>query len=475
MERLKLFVTNFLVYGLGGIIGKIIPLIMLPIVTRLMPDTTYFGLNDISTVVVSFGTAIAIMGMYDAMFRMFFDKEDEGYKKNICSSALAFTLCTSLFVFLILVLFKSFWSNLLFGSREYSNLILLCAMSILIGGTNSIVSAPTRVTNQRKVYLITNLLSPIIAYGISVPLLLHGQYVIALPLASVISVFFMETIFFCLNRQWFSIKLLKWKYIKQMLTIALPLMPNFLVYWIFSSADRLMIAKILGNDFAGIYAIGGKVGQMSQLIYTAFAGGWQYFAFSTMKDEDQVELTSKIFEYLGVISFVAGIVMAVASQWIFNLLFVGEYRKGAVVAPYLFLAPLLLMLYQIGCNQFLVIKKPWPNLFILSGGALLNIILNVKWIPLMGIEGAALATLLGYIFSIVVCVLVLFKARLLMLSSKFLLIVLGTCAYFVVWRTVLWDDIILQIISGLILIIFFLLAYLRDIKILFVKKGEKYD
>ena len=72
MKKFKLFIENFLVYGLGGIINKIIPLIMLPIITRLMPDSFYFGLNDLSTTVVSFGSALAIMGMYDALFRVFF-------------------------------------------------------------------------------------------------------------------------------------------------------------------------------------------------------------------------------------------------------------------------------------------------------------------------------------------------------------------------------------------------------------------
>ena len=45
MSKVKLFIENFLVYGLGGVLSKIVPLIMLPIITRLMPDTFYFGLN----------------------------------------------------------------------------------------------------------------------------------------------------------------------------------------------------------------------------------------------------------------------------------------------------------------------------------------------------------------------------------------------------------------------------------------------
>ena len=86
MNKLKLFVENFLVYGLGGIISKLIPLIMIPIVTRIMPSTDYFGISDLSNTVVSFGSAIAVMGMYDAMYRMFFEKDDENYKRKVCST-----------------------------------------------------------------------------------------------------------------------------------------------------------------------------------------------------------------------------------------------------------------------------------------------------------------------------------------------------------------------------------------------------
>ena len=434
MERFKLFITNFIVYGFGGIIGKIIPLIMLPVVTGLMPDTTYFGLNDISTVVVSFGSSLAVMGMYDAMFRMFFDDNDREYQQSICSSTLFFTLASSMVVTAVLVLFQDFFSVLFFGSIQYKNLLFLSALSILIGSTNSIVSAPTRITNQRKVYLATNLLAPLISYSISIPLLRKGWYLAALPLASAASALAMEVIFWILNCRWFTFRLVNKRYIRQMLKIALPLLPNFLIYWIFSSADRLMIAKMLGNDQAGIYAIGSKTGQISQLIYTAFAGGWQYFAFSTMKDQDQVELTSKVMEYLGAVSFVAGMMMTCFCSLIFQVLFKGDYLKGAAVAPYLFMSPLLLMLYQVGCNQFLVIKKTWPSLCILSLGAVLNLILNYTLIPILGIEGAALATLCGYIISVAVCTCVLHNLGLLRISFRFSVSAVIMGGYLALWR-----------------------------------------
>ena len=320
MNKLKLFVENFLVYGLGGIISKIIPLIMVPIVTRLMPSSDYYGLSDLSNTVVQFASALAIMGMYDAMYRMFFEKDDEEYKKSVCSTAFVFTLFTSLAVFAVLVILKEQIAQWFFSDRKYAYIVYISAMATLVGATNSIISAPTRMQNKRKIFLITNTISPLISYGISIPMLLAGYYTIALPLAAVISGVTMELTFAILNHSWFDPRKFDFSLLKQLLVIAIPLLPNFLIYWVFNSCDKVMITNMIGIGAAGIYSVGSKLGHASQLIYTAFAGGWQFFAFSTMKEDNQVKSNSMIFEYLGIISFVVTTFVCAFSYLIFKIL-----------------------------------------------------------------------------------------------------------------------------------------------------------
>ena len=152
MNKFKLFIENFLVYGLGGIISKLVPLIMVPIVTKIMPTTEYYGISDLSNTVVQFGSALAIMGMYDAMYRMFFEKEDEQYKRTVCSTALVFTIITSAIVFFIMLICKELIAQYFFSDKQYAYVVYLSAMATLVGATNSIISAPTRMQNQRKVF-----------------------------------------------------------------------------------------------------------------------------------------------------------------------------------------------------------------------------------------------------------------------------------------------------------------------------------
>lgn len=464
MNKLKLFLENFLIYGIGGIISKIIPLIMVPLVTRLMPNSDYYGISDLSNTVISFGSALAVMGMYDAMYRMFFEKEDDYFRKRVCSTAMVFTLMTSVIIFLLMLICKDVIAQYFLGNRKYAYVVYLSAIATLVGATNSIVSAPIRMRNKRKVFLIINTASPVLSYAISVPMLLAGYYVIALPLAAVISGATMELVFWILNKEWFSFKLFDKRLLKPLLAIAIPLLPNFLIYWIFNSCDKVMLTNMIGVGAAGIYSVGSKLGHCSQLIYTAFAGGWQYFAFSTMKEDNQVKSNSLIFEYLGIISFTATAFICAWSYFIYRILFTEEYIRGYIVAPYLFLAPLLQMLFQVACNQLLVVKKTWPNIPILSLGAVVNIIINFVLIPLIGIEGAAIATLSGYIISDIVCVIVLCKMKLMVLNKKFLVSAAIMALYFIVWRNQLsmnplGGTIMAVIVSGILVFL-----YKKDIK-----------
>lgn len=463
MNKLKLFIENFLVYGLGGIISKIIPLVMVPVVTRLMPTADYYGISDLSNTVVQFGSAIAIMGMYDAMYRMFFEKDNEEYKKTVCSTALIFTIITSSVVFIIMVLFRDVIAQYFFGDIQYAYVVYLSAIATLVGATNSIISAPTRMQNKRKVFLVTNTVTPVLSYSVSIPLLLAGHYVIALPLAAVVSGLTMEAIFGLMNHSWFSPRKFDKKLLKQLLTIAIPLLPNFLIYWVFNSCDKIMITNIIGVGAAGIYSVGSKLGHASQLIYTAFAGGWQFFAFSTMKEDNQVKSNSMIFEYLGIISFIATSFICAWSSTIFKVLFTEQYLRGYIVAPYLFLAPLLQMLFQVACNQFLVVKKTWPNVLILSVAVLLNIIINWTLIPVLGIEGASIATLMGYVASDIICCIVLCKIKLMVISRKFITSAMFMAIFMIVWRIMFSDIVVEGTLMAIILTVVLAFIYKKDL------------
>ncbi len=464
MNKFKLFVENFIVYGFGGIINKLIPLIMIPIITRLMPDKTYFGISDMANTIVSFGTAIAVMGMYDAMYRMFFEKEDEEYRRKVCTTTLLFVLVSAVAVSVLIAVFRGTLSKYFLGSDVYSFIIYIVALNVFADSVNTIIASPTRMQNHRKTFLAVNTVGPLISYTISIVLLMKGYYLTAMPLGLLLAACITFITYTLINRKWFSLKLFDAALLKVLLPIGIPMAVNILTYWVFNSCDRLMITNLINVGESGVYAIGSKLGHASQLVYTAFAMGWQYFAFSTMKEDDQVRSNSVVFEYLGAISFVITAFVCAFSNVIFKLLFTEEYYGGYIVAPYLFIAPLLLMLFQVISNQFLVIKKTWPNMLILITGAVANVVLNYILIPVMGIEGAAVATLTGYIVALVIASVVLIRMKLLVISDRFYISAVIMALTMTVWRLFIPDRLLPMLVLAIAASGVIIFMYAEDLK-----------
>ena len=63
MNRYKLFLENFLAYGFINILNKIIPILMLPVVTRMLPNTGDYGRFDLFNIIIKLGSSLAGIGV----------------------------------------------------------------------------------------------------------------------------------------------------------------------------------------------------------------------------------------------------------------------------------------------------------------------------------------------------------------------------------------------------------------------------
>ncbi|HPT59874.1 MAG TPA: oligosaccharide flippase family protein [Fervidobacterium sp.] len=396
------------------------------------------------------------------MFREFFEKDDEQYKYNVTTTTARIVLASSTIISLVLLIFNSFFSKLFFDTSQYRDIVIYSSISLIFSANTSIIQAPTRILNKRKVYVFSGLFQSILSYAISIPLIIIGFSYYGIIYSSLVTGAVMLIFFWFQNKKFFLSGTFDKKIAKELFKIGLPLVPTFLIYWIYNSTDRIMITNMLGTSQLGIYSIGARLAQISQLIYSAFAGGWQYFAFSTMRDEDQVDLVSRIFEYLGIISFVAFLAIVPFNNLIFSLLFKGDYIKGSTVFPYLFLSPLLLMLFQTAGNQFLVIKKSYLATMSLAVGAGTNVLLNYLLIPRLGIVGASIATLIGYTMSVIIVAIINQKMGLLKVKFRFILSALLVALDFVAIG-LSWLNLYL---INLLLVIAILLAYKQDVELL---------
>lgn len=469
MNRTKLFIENFFAYGFINILDKIIPVLLLPVITRLLVNPSDFGVYDMYNLIVGFGSPLAMLGMYDAMFREYFEKDSQQYRYNVTSTANHIIMITSSITCLILIIFNTLFSKLFFGESSYGTIVILSAISLLISNNSTIIAAPTRIQNQRKVYVITGLFRSLSYYGIAIILIYFGYSYFGMIFGNLISSLLLIAYFWMLNRKFFTKGKFDKTIAKELLKIGIPLLPTFLIYWIYNSMDKVMITNMIGTEQLGIYSIGARVASVSQFIYMAFAGGWSYFAFSTMKDDDQVELTSKVFEYLGAISFLSLIIIYPFIKPVFELIFPMTYSMGQVVVPYLYLSPLLLMLFQVIGNQFIVIKKSYWSTISLTAGAVINVALNYILINCLGVEGAAISTLIGYVVTVIMVCFIAKKMKLILISLRFITVSFVTTLYLFIVKLLVVDKLLLQILVTLISSCIILIIYNKELRIIIDK------
>lgn len=421
-NRKKLFIENMLIYGLGSSFNKIIPLIMLPILTSIYPDTSYIGSNDSVSLLVSFVSQIAILGVYDAMYRYYFEKDDVIFKRRVTSTALFMLLVSGGLMLMIVNLLNKPITRLIFVGTQYNDLVTLSSFISFFTMVNLILSAPTRMQNKRIVYILIHLITSLISYSVALLLVLNDEYLLAVPIGNLLSTISSTIIFFILNYKHFSIKLYDLSLSKKLLKLGIPIMPSLVFYWVLNSAQKVIITNQIGMEQTGIYTVGAKLSSVSQLIYTAFSSGWQYFIFSTMKDSDHTKVISKVFEYLAAISFASSALLIFIVKPVFVMLFNESYYEGVWVTPALFLAPLIQMLYQTISNQFLVVKKTGFGALCLAAGAFISICIDYLLIPKIGIRGAAIAVLLGFTFATVLVGLVLNRMKLFIFNVRTLIL-----------------------------------------------------
>lgn len=474
MNRKKLFLENIFSYGFINIINKIVPFLLIPIITRILKNPSDFGVYNIYTTVVNLGTPLAILGLYDAMFREFFEKSDLNYKYNVVSTAQRIIMISSIIISLGMIFTSQYLSTIFFDSKEYYLIFILAGITIFISSNRSPISAPTRMQNQRKIYVYSGLISSFSLYGLALLLIYFGYSYFGLIYASIFSAGALLFFFLARNYRFIFKGKFDFNIAKELLKIGLPLLPTFLIYWIYNSVDKIMILSLLDSFQVGIYSIGANVAQISTLIYAAFAGGYQYFAFSTMKDKDQVQLNSKVFDYLGALSILCMIVIYPFINVGFNIIFEGDYVLGYIVVPYLFISPLMLMLFQITANQFLVIRKSYYATVSLAIGAIVNVFLNYFLIKSIGIEGAAIATFTGYFITIFIVIIISLKLRCMIFKKRIIILLIISPVYLFSQRILSGNNIYVSLIIMILFVIPFIWFYRQEISILYKKIKNRF-
>lgn len=191
------------------------------------------------------------------------------------------------------------------------------------------------------------------------------------------------------------------KYWKYGMTLSIPLVIHTLSLHILASSDRIFITNICGASNTGIYSLVYQYGTLLSIVTNAISEGWLPWFHDTYhaKKFEDIRKNVKLIVVLGCYAGLACIALAPEA---ISILGGEKYAAGASCVPPIVLGIICQYIYTHYVNIELHLKKTKYVSFGTIFAALLNIILNIVFIPKYGFVAAAYTTLISYIFLLVI-------------------------------------------------------------------------
>lgn len=188
---------------------------------------------------------------------------------------------------------------------------------------------------------------------------------------------------------------------KSLLQKAWPLAFSAILVSLYMKIDQVMISSYLGNSELGVYSTVVNLSESWYFIPVATVTAL-FPAIMNAKRDDQKRYQTRLQNLYDLMSFISigiAVVITFASPMIYGILYTEEYFKGAQILPIHVWAGVFVFLGS-ASGQYLI-AEGYTKLALTrtAVGAAINIILNIIWIPVFGIKGAAWATLIAYAVS----------------------------------------------------------------------------
>ena len=384
------------VYGLGGLVSRILATILLPLYTSYLPPEAY-GQVEIITSATAVVAILLQAGIASAFFRFYFDEDSVVGKLTVIRTSFWYTMTAATFGLVIGVVFAPQISHLL-GLGDDAWLVRAGAVGLWAQTNYQQLTNLFRAEERSTAYAIAsvaNVLITVVAMVVFVAVFHWGAIGLVVgnftgTLAVYVALVLYRTEQLGLE---FSMPLFR-----RMQHFGLPLVPAALALWVINFIDRQFVVWYHGLTEAGIYSAAIKISSVITFVIIAFRTAWPAFAYSIADEREAKRTYAFVLTYLlAFSSWVALLLGALAPWWTRLLTGSAAYQRaqegvallafaGAVYAGYTVLA--------IGSGRA---RKTQLNWVVTGVGAGANIALNFWLIPAYGMVGAAISTLAAYV------------------------------------------------------------------------------
>ena len=384
-----------LVYGLGGLVSRILAVLLLPLYTHYLTPADY-GRIETLVAAVTVLTIILRLGISSAFFRFWFDATDDGGRRTVLRTSFWFTMGASTAGLLAGMALAEPISDLLFGDSGEADLVRAAFVLLWAQMNYEQLTAVFRVEERSTAFVLASLANVLVTVGATVLLVVVLEQG---PLGVLVGNFSGTLVVYAAllgyRREQLGLELDR-PLLRQMNRFGLPLVPTALFLWLTNFSDRFFLIKLADAAEVGLYSVGVRIASAMVLLLTAFRMAWPAFAYS-IEDEGEARRTyAFVLTYLTVIASWTALALGLLSPWLVELLAADAFASASrVVAPLAFAAVAFgaYIVIAIGLGRA---RRTQFNWVVTGAAAAVNVALNLILIPPYGMMGAAAATVAAY-------------------------------------------------------------------------------
>jgi O-antigen/teichoic acid export membrane protein len=383
------------IYGLGGLVARILAILLLPLYTRYLTDADYGAIETL----IALSTVLAVflrLGTQTAFFRFFFDSKKPEDRLVVVRTAFWFTMTSSTAGLLAGELFAGEISQLLFGSGDRTDLVRAAFVGLWAQMNYGQLTSWFRVEQRSSSYVVASLANVLITIGSTVVLVVPFHQG---PLGVIVGNFLGTlTVYIGLlayRREQLGLQF-DWPLFKRMEHFGLPLLPSALALWAINFSDRLFLVKLSGQAEVGLYSIGVRIASVIVFLLMAFRMAWPAFAYSIEDDREAKRTYPYVLTYLLFLCSWLSLALGLLAPWIVHVLATPQFYGGARVVALLAFAATAYAGYAVVVIGVGRSRQTQFNWIVTGAAAALNVGLNIALIPPYGQMGAAIATVGAY-------------------------------------------------------------------------------
>lgn len=375
-------------YVIANIMGQGVVLLSSALFTRMMSKTDFGLVSTYSTWVLVLNTFICF-NLFISVRTAYLDFRDD--YDNYNSSVLILSILCGVGISLIMVGITRI-SDMNFGIWEVT---LACIQSVALNIVNYMLAIQSMKNEYkyRTVMMITLNWTHILL-SVVFMLIFTGNLYIAKIAGNALGLAAFGIVCTLVIFYKASPKIIP-RYWKYALRISVPSIFNALSDLILIQCDRLMLTSMVGAEETAEYSIIYNVGSIITAIYQAINGAWLPWFFDRLKINDGIKI-KQYQEYYMLIFTVFSCGMMTISPELIKIMSPENYWQGiSYVAP-IVLASYLIFLYTFFSAYLLYMKRTVRIAINTIIAAILNLVMNLVFIPQYKALGAVIATVVSY-------------------------------------------------------------------------------